>query len=152
MSSDSSSIRWGRVAVGAVVGTLVAVLGLILLQLAFGVVMGFQMRGSPPQDQLIAAFGSPLFLIMAGLVALLGGVVGGRMAALPLESSHVKAGLITGVLVAVLVAFWRSISWGVDLWVGIFAALAVLGGWIGGRLAARGQGRRLRRKPTALSG
>ena len=137
MSSDSSSIRWGRVAVGAIVGTLVAVLGLILLQLAFGVVMGFQMRGNPPQDQLIAAFGSPLFLIMAGLVALLGGLVGGRMAARPLESSHVKAGLITGVLVAILVAFWRSISWGVDMWVGIFAAMAILGGWIGGRLAAR---------------
>jgi hypothetical protein len=137
MSSDSSSIRWGRVAVGAIVGTLVAVLGLILLQLAFGVVMGFQMRGNPPQDQLIAAFGSPLFLIMAGLVALLGGFVGGRMAALPLESSHVKAGLITGVLVAILVAFWRSISWGVDMWVGIFAAMAILGGWIGGRRAAR---------------
>jgi len=122
---------------GAIAGTLIAIVGLILLQVVYGVVMGFQMRGSPPQEMLIAAFARLPFLVLASLFALLGGIIGGRMAALPLEGKYTVAGLITGVLVAILVAIWRSISWGIDLWVAVYAVVAVIGGWIGGQLAER---------------
>ena len=64
--------------------------------------------------------------------------MGGRIAARPDETNRQLAGLITGVLLAVLVVIWRAFSWGAaDLWMVIQAILAVVGGWLGGRLAAR---------------
>ncbi len=40
-----SSLKWGRIVVGVLVGLLVAVVGYIALQLAYGLVLGFQARG-----------------------------------------------------------------------------------------------------------
>jgi hypothetical protein len=133
-----SSLKWGRIVVGVLVGLLVAVVGYIALQLAYGLVLGFQARGTPPQDVLIAAYTSVPFQLLGALLALLGGIVGGRTAARPAETNRPLAGLITGVLLAILVVAWRAFSWGtVDLWVVFYAVLAIIGGWLGGRLAAR---------------
>jgi putative membrane protein (TIGR04086 family) len=138
MSSGFSALKWGRVVVGVIVGFLVGVVGNILLQTIYGVVLGFQARGMPPQDQMIAAIKSVPFQLLAALLVLLGGFVGGRMAARPAETNRQLAGLITGVLLAILVVIWRALSWGApDLWMVIQAVLAILGGWLGGRLAAR---------------
>ena len=60
------------------------------------------------------------------------------MAARPAETNRLLAGLVTGVLVAILAVIWRAFSWGAaDLWMVIQAVLAIAGGWIGGQLAAR---------------
>ncbi len=136
MSSGSSSVKWGRVVIGTLVGFLIGVVGNLILQTIYGVVLGFQARGMPPQDQMIAAIKSLPFQILAALLILLGGFIGGRMAARDAESDHLKAGLITGVLLAILVAAWRAFSWGPDLGMGIHAVLAIVGGWLGGQLAA----------------
>ena len=134
MSFDFSSLKWGRIVLGAIVGFVIA----FLINIVVPTVIGFQVRGNPPQDMVVAAVKSPAFQIGAALLVLLGGLVGGRMAAHPAETNRPLAGLVTGVLLGVLLAAWRAFSWGtVDLWVVIFIILAILGGWLGGQLAAR---------------
>ena len=49
---------------------------------------------------IIAAVKSPLFQLLAALFVLLGGIVGGRIAARPVETNRPLAGLVTGVLLA----------------------------------------------------
>jgi hypothetical protein len=138
MSFDFSSLKWGRIVIGVIVGFLIALLVNLILQVGYGVVLGFQMRGAPPQEMMVAAVKSLPFQLLAALFVLLGGIVGGRIAARPAETNRPLAGLITGVLLAVLVVIWRAFSWGAaDLWMLIQAVLAIIGGWIGGRLAAR---------------
>jgi uncharacterized protein YacL len=138
MSFDFSSLKWGRIVLGVIVGFLVGVVGNIVLQTIYGVVLGFQVRGMPPQDQMIAAIKSVPFQLLAALLILLGGWVGGRIAARPEGTNRPLAGLVTGVLLAVLAVVWRAFSWGAaDLWMVIQAILAVVGGWLGGQLAAR---------------
>ena len=138
MSFDFSTLKWGRIVIGVIVGFVIALLVNILLQVGYGVVLGFQMRGAPPQDMIIAAIKTPTFQILAALFVFLGGLVGGRIAARPDETNHQLAGLITGVLLAVLAVVWRAFSWGAaDFWMLIQAILAVVGGWLGGLLAAR---------------
>jgi uncharacterized protein YacL len=138
MSFDFSSLKWGRIVVGVIVGFLVGVVGNIILQTVYGVVLGFQVRGMPPQDQMIAAIKSVPFQLLAALLILLGGWVGGRIAARPEETNRPLAGLVTGVLLAVLAVVWRLFSWGAaDMWIVIQAILAIIGGWLGGQLAAR---------------
>jgi|GEM_PF-1838322 uncharacterized protein YacL len=138
MSFDFSSLKWGRIVIGVIVGFVVALLVNLILQVGYGVVLGFQMRGAPPQEMMVAAVKSLPFQLLAALFVLLGGFVGGRIAARPDETNRPLAGLITGVLLAVLVVIWRAFSWGAaDLWMVIQAILAVVGGWLGGRFAAR---------------
>ena len=52
MSFDFSSLKWGRIVIGVIVGFVVALLVNLLLQVGYGVVLGFQMRGAPPQDMI----------------------------------------------------------------------------------------------------
>lgn len=138
MSFDFSTLKWGRIVIGVIVGFVIALAVNILLQVAYGVVLGFQMRGAPPQDMIVAAIKTPAFQILAALFVFLGGLVGGRIAARPDETNHQLAGLITGVLLAILAVIWRAFSWGAaDFWMLVQAILAVAGGWFGGLLAAR---------------
>lgn len=133
-----SSLKWSQIVVGVLLGFLVSVVAYIALQYAYGLVLGFQMRGAPPQETLIAAFTSVPFQLVGALLALLGGFVGGRRAARPAETNRPLAGIITGVLVGILAIAWRAFSWStVDVWVVIFAVLAIIGGWVGGQRAGR---------------
>lgn len=134
MSSGLSSIRWGRVVLGALVGFVIA----FLINIIIPTVLGFQARGNPPQDKVVAALTSSTGQIGAALLALLGAFVGGRMAARPAGTNRPLAGLVTGILLGILLIAWRAFSWGtVDFWVLIFAVLAIAGGWLGGQLTAR---------------
>ena len=133
-----SSLKWGRIVLGVIIGFVIALVVNLLLQVGYGVVLGFQARGAPPQEVMIAAVKTPAFQILAAFFVFLGGLVGGRFAARPAETNHQLAGLITGVLLAVLAVIWRAFSWGAaDFWMLIQAILAVLGGWLGGVLAAQ---------------
>jgi hypothetical protein len=141
MYASSSSLKWGRIALGVIVGVLVAVAGVMVAQLLWGVVLGFQLRGSPPQSALIAAYTSLGFQLVGALLALLGGILGGRFAAKPDDTKRTLAGLITGFILGTLLIAWRAFSWStVDVWVIFYAVLAIAGGWIGAKLAARKTG------------
>lgn len=138
MSGSSRSLKWGRIVLGVIVGLLVAVVGFIAAQLFWGVVLGFQLRGSPPQSALIAAYTSLGFQLVGAALAFVGGLVGGRAAARPQDTNRPVAGLITGAVLGVLLIGWRALSWSaVDLWVIAYALVAVAGGWLGAKLAAR---------------
>jgi hypothetical protein len=139
MSFDFSSLKWGRIALGVLVGFIIALVVNILLQVGYGVVLGFQARGMPDPNLIVAAVKSVPFQIIAALFVMLGGFVGGRMAARHHESNRPFAGLVTGVLLAIAAAVWRSFQWGAfDFWMVLQVLFAVAGGWLGGRAAARG--------------
>jgi len=138
MSSGFSALKWGSIIAGVLVGLLVAILLNILVQVGSVVVLGFQMRGTPPPDAQAALLtGLPLQLV-AVLLALLGGIVGGRFAGRRSEEAPILAGLVVGIVLAILVAGWRAFSFGgFDLWVVLLAIAALVGGWLGGWLAQR---------------
>jgi hypothetical protein len=140
MSSRLSGIKWGWVVIGAILATVVAFLLTLIIQFGYGLVLGFQLRGSPPQEMLVAAFTSVPFLIVDVVTAAVGALVGVRMAARRSEGSAQLAGLIGGVVTAVLVLAQRALRGypsGLNIWTVLIFAAAVLGGWLAGLLAAR---------------
>lgn len=144
MSGNFSNLKWGSIVVGVLVGLLIAVLLNIALQFGYGLILGFQLRGTPPQETLIAAFTSLPFQLMALALTLIGGIVGGRFAGRRSEGAEMLAGLIVGIILALLAAGWRSFSWGAfDLWVIMLGVAALAGGLLGGWLAQRRAAREL---------
>jgi putative membrane protein (TIGR04086 family) len=137
MSVRFSTIKWSGVVIGAIVAAVVAFVLALVIQFGYGVVLGFQLRGNPPQEMLIEAFTSTPFLIVGVIVTAIGALVGGRMAARRSQDNPQLAGLVTGVLAAVLVLALRAWQWGLDIWTLPNVALAVIGGWLGGWLVAR---------------
>jgi hypothetical protein len=149
MSERSPSLKWGRIVLGVVVGLLVALVAYVTAQFLYGFVLGFQARGAPPQDVLIAAYTGVPFQLVGALLALLGGILGGRTAARPADTNRPVAGLITGVVLGILLVAWRAFSWStVDVWVLLYAGLAIVGGWLGARLAARGEAEEYEQLPS----
>ena len=136
MSFDFSTIKWSWVVIGAIVAVVVAFVLALVVQFGYGLVVGFQLRGTPPQEMLIEAFISTPFLILGAIITAIGAVIGGRMAARRSEDNPQLAGLLAGVLAAVLVIALRAWQWG-GLWTLPNAVLAVTGGWVGGWLAGR---------------
>jgi hypothetical protein len=140
MSSGLSAIKWVWVVVGAIVATVAAAVLELIIQFGYGLVLGFQLRGSPPQEMLVAAFLSVPFLIVAAIAALVGALVGVRLATRRSEGAAQLAGLIGGILTGVLVVAQRALRgfpWGLDIWTLLIVVGAVLGGWLAGLLAAR---------------
>jgi hypothetical protein len=139
MSSSVSGIKWVWVVIGAIVATVAAAALELIIQFGYGLVLGFQLRGSPPQEMLVAAFTSVPFFVVAVITALVGALIGLRIAARRSEGGAQLAGLIGGVLTAVLFVAQRALRgypW-LDIWTVLILAAAVLGGWLAGLLAAR---------------
>jgi hypothetical protein len=89
---------------------------------------------------LIAAFTSVPFFIVDAITAAVGALIGVRMAARRSEGSAQLAGLIGGIVTAVLVVAQRALRgypWGLDIWTLLIVAATVLGGWLAGWFAAR---------------
>jgi len=134
MSFDFSTVKWGWVVIGAIVAIVVAIVLSLVFQFGYGVVIGFQLRGNPPQEMLIEAFMSTPFLILGVIITGIGALVGGHTAARRSEDNPQLAGLMTSILIAVLAVALRAWQWGLDLWTLPNVVLAVLGGWAGGWL------------------
>ena len=134
MSFDFSTVKWSWVVIGAIVAIVVAIVLSLAFQFGYGVVIGFQLRGNPPQEMLIEAFMSTPFLILGVIITGIGALVGGHTAARRSEDNPQLAGLMTGILIAVLAVALRAWQWGLDLWTLPNVVLAVLGGWAGGWL------------------
>jgi putative membrane protein (TIGR04086 family) len=137
MSFDFSTVKWSWVVLGAIVAAVVSIVLSLVVQFGYGLVVGFQLRGAPPQEMLIEAFTSTPFLIVGVIITAIGAVVGGRMAARRSEDNPQLAGLVAGILMAVLalaVSVWQG---GLDFWTLPNVVLAVIGGWVGGWLVGR---------------
>lgn len=137
MSFKWSDIKWGRVILGAVLAFIIAAGGSLLVQVAYGVVRGFQLRGAPPQEVIMAFAISPTNLVIAVVLTGLGALIGGRVAARRVEAGWQFNGLVTGVLTAVLRAVWDAIQYGFSFWTVLHIAVAILLGWLGGLWASR---------------
>ena len=137
MSFNLSTVKWGWVVIGAIVAVIVAIVLNLVIQFGYGLVIGFQLRGTPPPEMLIEAFTSTPFLILGVIITAIGAVVGGRMAARRSEDNPQLAGLVAGILMAVLVLALRAWQWGLDFWTLPNVVMAVIGGWLGGWLVAR---------------
>jgi hypothetical protein len=137
MSLSLSKIRWGWALLGLVLAVGVFIAVQLTINVGYGLVIGFQMRQAPPQEVLMAAFASlPFILLGAGEVGL-GAYVGGRLAASKSEASPQSAGLLVGIGVATVVVVLSAIQGVLDVWVTLYCALALTGGWLAGFLVAR---------------
>ena len=76
MSFDFSTIKWGWVVIGTIVAAVVSIVLSLVIQFGYGLVIGFQLRGAPPQEMLIEAFTSTPFLILDVITTIIGAVVG----------------------------------------------------------------------------
>jgi hypothetical protein len=139
MSSALSGIKWVWVVIGAIVAAVAAAVLELIIQFGYGLALGFQLRGSPPPEMLNAAFTSVPFFVVAVITVLVGALFGVRLGARRSEGSAQLAGLIGGILTAVLFVVQRALrgySW-LDIWTMLILVAAVLGGWLAGLLAAR---------------
>jgi hypothetical protein len=139
MSFDFSSIKWSWVVIGAIVAAVAGAVLELIIQFGYGVVLGFQLRGSPPPEMLNAAFTSVPFFVVAVITAAVGALIGVRMAARRSEGSAQLAGLIGGILTGVLFVAQRALRgypW-LSIWTVLIVVAAALGGWLAGLLAAR---------------
>ena len=139
MSFDLSKIKWGRVVLWIVLGFLISFLIPNVIGSGYLVVLGFQMRGTPPQEVQIAVLTSPFYNLMAILGTLVGGFIGGRQAARKAEEGGCLInGLAVGIGVAVLATVYAVIRVSsFTFWVPLHFILGIVGGWLGGWLAAR---------------
>jgi hypothetical protein len=137
MSFKWSDIRWGRVILGTVLAFIIAAGGSMLVQVFYGLVRGFQLRGAPPREVLVAFAISPTNLVIGLVLTALGALIGGRVAARRVEAGWQFNGLVTGVLTAVLRAAWDVMQYGFTFWTVLHVVLAILLGWLGGLWASR---------------
>ena len=80
MSLKSSKVRWGRVALGTALAVVAYIVLQIVINVGYGVVIGFQLRGSPPPEMLNEAFTSTPFVVLYVVEVAVGGIIGGWLA------------------------------------------------------------------------
>lgn len=140
MSFDFSTLKWSWIIVGTIVGLVLTIVLQLALQFGYGLVIGIQMRGTPPQEVLIAAFSSPLFQALSVLLAGIGVMIGARLAGRRSEDNPQLAGLLAGILAAVVLAVLAPFPSGAEgLWVILGLIVALVASWLGGWLASRGK-------------
>jgi hypothetical protein len=109
----------------------------MLVQVFYGLVRGFQLRGAPPREVLVAFAISLTNLVIGLVLTALGALIGGRVAARRVEAGWQFNGLVTGVLTAILRAAWDVMQYGFTFWTVLHVVLAILLGWLGGLWASR---------------
>jgi hypothetical protein len=109
----------------------------LLINVGYGLVIGFQMRQAPPQEVLMAAFASLPFIFMGAGEAGLGAYVGGRLAASKNEANPQIAGLLVGGGVAGVIVALSAVQGVLEVWVALYCVLALSGSLLAGWLVAR---------------
>jgi len=140
MSFNLSDVKWGRAVLWIVLGTIIAILIPTVFMFAYMIVLGFQLRGAPPQEVQVAFLLGIPHNVVGLLATVLGGYLGGRATARRAEGSHLLNGLIVGVGTAIARAGFSVFQYGsFTVWTPLHAVLAIaggcLGGWLGGRQA-----------------
>ena len=138
MSFDFSTLKWSWIIVGTIVSLVLTIVLQLALQFGYGLVIGIQMRGAPPQEVLIAAFSSPLFQALFVLLAGVAVLIGARLAGRRSEDNPQLAGLLVGILAAVVGALLtRFLSGSQGIWSILSLIVILVAGWLGGWLASR---------------
>ena len=137
MSRSLSNIRWGWEAISIALAVVVFIAVQLVVNVGYGLVIGFQMRQTPPEEVLIAVFTSLPFVLLGALEAGLGAYVGGRLAASKSEDNPQVAGLLVGVGVVVVTLALSAVQGALDTSLALYCALALIGGWLAGWLVSR---------------
>ncbi|MBN1584724.1 MAG: hypothetical protein JXA89_28720 [Anaerolineae bacterium] len=138
MSFNLSDIKWGRAVLWTVLGFLIAFLIPTVIITGYLFVLGFQMRGAPPQEVQIAVLTGIFYNLLAIAGTMLGAFVGGRKTAQGAEDGYQLNGLVTGIGVAIATAVYAVVRISsFTVWVPVHFVLAIAGGWLGGWLVAR---------------
>lgn len=137
MSPKWSEIRWGRVVLGVILAVAIFVVVPILINVGYGVVLGFQMRGSPPNEAIMEFALSTPVLTVGVMVTLVGALFGGRIPARQAEDGKQLNGFVVGVGTAVVILVLVLVQGGLDMWSVSHLLAAILGGWLGGLIASR---------------
>jgi hypothetical protein len=137
MSFKLSNIRWGWVILGTILAVIAYIALQIVINVGYGVVIGFQLRGSPPQEMLNEAFTSLPFLILYVFEVAAGAIIGGRLAGRRGEEAPYLNGLAVGIGTAVVLLVLAVIQNALDLWMAAYTVMAIAGGWLGGWFATR---------------
>lgn len=135
MSFNMANIKWVWVTAGIVVAMTVAILSSICVVTLYSGYLGFQAQGAPDMDlinEFAASYASPITSVFIILGTFLGGLLAGRKAAV----DPVQHGVMVGIITAIA-SFGMSLSGGLSVWGFVGIILALVGGWLGGRMAAR---------------
>jgi hypothetical protein len=132
-------IKWGRVVVWIVVGTVIAVAGAVVWSVVGLLPRGFQLGGTPPREEQIAFVLGPVYNTVAALIAGLGALLGGRATARRAEGGYSLNGLFVGIGVGILGGAYSLFNRGGEFtfWPVLTAILSIGGGLLGGVLGGR---------------
>ena len=130
-------IKWGRVVVWIIVGTVIMVGSLFLYVTIRMVARGFQGMSTDAEAQKAVMSGIVPVVVMF-LAALVAGFFGGRGPARHAEGSYLLNGVLSGVGMAILNQIYSFVSSGTfSPWAlaagGVAIGGSLLGGWVGGR-------------------
>jgi hypothetical protein len=137
MSFKLSNIKWGWVVLGIVLTVVIAIVVPIVINVGYGVVLGFQLRGSPPPERIEEFARSTPVAIVGVLVMAVSALIGGRVAARHAEAGQQLNGLVVGIGTVVVWLVLGLFTGGIGLWGLLSCVAAIVGGWLGGLLAAR---------------
>lgn len=135
MSISLSDIRWRWVVLGIVIALVIAYGSSICVVTSYATILAFQARGAPDVamiNEFAAKIAEGLTGVFIGVGTLVGGLLAGRKAKEDAFQNGLMVGLITALIDSAL-----SILGGFSLWSLVSLALAIGGGWLGGRLASR---------------
>jgi hypothetical protein len=135
MSIDFANIKWPRVILGVVIAFVIAYGSSVVIVTGYSTILAFQAQGAPDTaaiNAFAAQYAGIVTSIFIGVGTLVGGLLTGRKA----QADALQNGLMVGVITAVLDII-LSIFGGFSLWSIVSIALALAGGWLGGKLSHR---------------
>lgn len=135
MSFSFSNIKWVWVILGELLALVIAYGSSICVVTGYAAFLGFQVRGTPDQA-LINEFAGSNAGIITSLFVVLGTLLGGLLAGRKAELDKAQNGLLVGIITAVIFLL-LGISGDFSIWSIVGVVLALVGGWLGGRIAAR---------------
>ncbi len=130
-----TNIKWPWVAIGVFVALLVTFAGSLCVVTAYATLQGFQAQGAPDFDNIISfadAYAADITSIFAFAGTFVGGYLAARRAKEAAQANGSLVGFATGG-----VLLGAGILGSFSLWTLVGAALAILGGWLAGRVAGR---------------
>jgi putative membrane protein (TIGR04086 family) len=135
MSFNLSNIKWGWVVLGVVIAFVITFGITFCVLTGYSTYLGFQARGVPDTDKIIA-FAESYAQVVPAIFIVVGTFVGGLLAGRKAEVDVLQNGLMVGGITAIIDLVF-SIIGDFTLWSVVSIILAVGGGWLGGKLASK---------------
>lgn len=132
---NMANVKWVWVTVGIFIALLITFTSSVCVVTGYSAVLGIQAQGAPDVEQ-VNAFADDYAIAINSVFALagtfLGGLVAARRANQDPQANASMVGIISG---GVLLS--SAIFGGFSLWALLGVVMAVLGGWLAGRVAGR---------------